>query len=885
MNKPSPPKPLLRFFHWFCHPELHPFIEGDLLELYEERVEEQGKRRANIRFALDVLLLFRPSIIRPFQQPQSVNHTAMFRHYFKIGWRNIIKYKAFSFINVFGLAVAMSVSMFIILIFAYKKGYAHFHAEKDIIYRILTKPADHRRPYATTPAPLAEELKTGSPIIKEVTRLRKGFGGDAVYNQNYAELKGYFTDPAFFRIFSYELEEGDRRSALVEPNTMIITSLIAEQLLGQAAPIGKTIDFSDRGIDMFTEEGHTPVPWGIYTVTGVLAKQRHKTHLQFDVLVSSSSLPRLHAQNKIYDASIAWGDYSKSYTYVQVRDQVGEEQLNSTLAHLSALQYKGDERLKNSVFTAQALTAITPGPVISNDTLIGLPMFAYYILAGLALVVMLSACLNYTNLSIARTLTRSKEIGVRKVNGARRKDLTFQFLGESVITAFLALILAVGILFLIRSAFLNLWVNQHLNFDMQASLPVFIIFIGLALLTGLIAGAFPALRLSGFRPIKALKKQSERSVGGLALRKVLIITQFVISLLFIVTSIVGFNQFKHFMAYEYSFDAHNVVNINLQSNDYQLVKNALQDVPGVTEISACAYLPGGGRNDGITLKPPGEEGIQVIDLSVDEGFINTLDIELMVGSNLSNEGANASESILVNKEMARVFGYESAIDIIGESFETANGQSLTVVGVVEDFTFSLLFVRQIIRPVILRNEPEKFHFVNVKLAGIDKMGAIAQLKEKWKTVDPIHPFKYEFFDDELAGYNKGIFDLVSVIGFFAFLAISIACLGLLGMTIYATERRTKEISIRKVLGATTINVTYLLSREFLMLLSISVIIAAPLSYFFNRFWLDFLVVRVEFGLSTILLGSVLLLLLGLLTISPQTFLVSRRNPVDSLRNE
>ena len=810
----------------------------------------------------------------------------MFRHYFKIGWRNILKHKAFSFINVFGLAVAMSVSMLIILMLADQKSYDQFHAEKDNIYRVLMKPADHKRPYATTPAPLAEELKTGFPIIEEVASLRKGFGGDAVYNQNYAEVRGYFTDATFFRIFSYELAQGNRLTALVEPNTIVITNQIAEQLFGQEDPIGKTIDFSDRGIDMFTEEGHTPVPWGMYTITGVLAKQRHKTHLQFDVLVSSSSLPRLHAENKIYDASLAWGDYSKSYTYVLVRDQVGEEQLNSALAHLSALKYKDDERLENSVSTVQALTAITPGPVLGNDTLIGLPMFAYYILTGLALVVMLSACLNYTNLSIARTLTRSKEIGVRKVNGARRKDLTLQFLGESVITAFLALILAVGVLFVIRSAFLNLWVNQHLNFDMQANLPVLIIFIGLALLTGLMAGAFPALRLSGFRPIRALKKQSERSVGGLGLRKALSITQFVISLLFIVTSIVGFNQFKHFMAYEYSFDAHNVVNINLQSNDYQLVKNALSDVPGVTEISACAYLPGGGRNDGITLKSPGEEeGIQVIDLSVDEGFINALDIHLITGSNLSGDGANAGESILATMEMVRAFGYESPIDIIGESFETTNGQSLTVVGVVEDFTFSLLFVRQIIRPVILRNEPEKFHFVNVKLAGVDKMGMIAQLEKKWKTVDPIHPFKYEFFDDELAGYNKGIFDLVSVIGFFAFLAISIACLGLLGMTIYATERRTKEISIRKVLGATTINLTYLLSREFLMLLSISVIIAAPLSYFFNRFWLNFLVVRVEFGLGTILLGSVLLLLLGLVTISPQTFLVSRRNPVDSLRNE
>ncbi|MEM8969488.1 MAG: permease prefix domain 2-containing transporter, partial [Bacteroidota bacterium] len=222
--KSSPPKYLLRFFRWFCHPDLHPFIEGDLLELYEERVSERGRKQAKIRFALDVLLLFRPSIIRPFQQPQSLNHTAMFRHYFKIGWRNILKHKAFSFINVFGLAVAMSVSMLIILMLADQKSYDQFHAEKDNIYRVLMKPADHKRPYATTPAPLAEELKTGFPIIEEVASLRKGFGGDAVYNQNYAEVRGYFTDATFFRIFSYELAQGNRLTALVEPNTIVITN-------------------------------------------------------------------------------------------------------------------------------------------------------------------------------------------------------------------------------------------------------------------------------------------------------------------------------------------------------------------------------------------------------------------------------------------------------------------------------------------------------------------------------------------------------------------------------------------------------------------------------------------------------------------------------------
>lgn len=890
MNKPgehiTPPKWPLRFLRLFVKKDYLEEIEGDMEEEFNENLALYPVRRAKGKYMLEVVKLLRPVIIKKLSGTHRLNYYGMFRNYFKVGVRNILRYKAFSFINVFGLSVAMSVCMLIILMLADQRSYDQFHEKKESIYRILIKPGDHNRPYATTPGPLLDALKTDFPMVSEATNLRKGFGGDAIYKQNYAEIRGYFTDPAFFKIFSYPLEKGDRYSALLEPNTMVITHKIAQQLFGDEDPIGKVIDFSDRGIDMFTEEGKKPVPWGAYTVTGVLSDHNEKTHLKFDVLVSSTSLDRLYTEKKIYDASANWGDYSKCYTYALVNNASHEAGLASTLHHFSTVQYRDDERLKNSTFIPQPLTKITPGPALGNDPNKALPMFVYYILAGLAFVVMLSACLNYTNLSIARVLTRSKEIGVRKVNGARRRDLIFQFLSESMITTFLALLLAIVLLSFVKTAFLSLWVNQYLNFDLRADISVYLAFLGLAVVIGLVAGIFPALRLSGYKPISALKNMSETRIRRLGMRKVLTVAQFVISLVFIVTSIVGFNQFRHFMEYEYNFDAHNVVNINLQSNDYDLVKNALINTPGVSRVSACAYLPGGGRNDGITLKAPGEdEGKQAVDLSVDEGFIGTLDIALIAGRNLPKDGIGAKGSILVNEEFAKVFGYNSTPEIIGQSFEGRNGQLLKVVGVVEDFTFSLLFTKQIVRPVILRNDPNLFHFAVVKIESTDSRQMIGMLEEKWKTVDPVHPMKYEFFEDKLSGYNQGIFDLVSVIGFFAFLAISIACLGLLGMAIYTTERRTKEIGIRKVLGAGSFNLTYLLSREFLILLGIAVVIAAPLSFSVNRLWLDYMVVRVDFGVGTVLLGSLLLLLLGLITIAPQTFFVSRRNPVDSLRDE
>ncbi|WP_422082876.1 ABC transporter permease [Ulvibacterium sp.] len=809
----------------------------------------------------------------------------MIKNYLKIGIRNILKYKAFSCINVFGLAVAMSVSMLIILMLINQKSYDQFHERKDSIYRVNIDPANHKRPYASGPAPLAETLRTDYPIIKEATHLLKGCGGDAVYNNSFSEMRGYFTDNAFFRIFSFELEKGDRATALTKPNTMVLSHEVAQRLFGDEDPLGKIVDFADRGIDLFTDEAKAPTDWGTYTVTGVLADKDYKTHLEFDVLVSTASLKQLYQEGKMYDASENWGDYSRCYTYVLAENNVDEKELNSALANLADEKYKGDANLEGSKFMVQALTKLTPGPVLGNDPSSNLPMFAYYILAGFALLVMVLAVLNYTQLSIARAVTRSKEIGIRKVNGAFRKDLIVQFLSESMVLVFFALITAGFFLVFMRWALLNLWMNQFLGFELVPNATVYISFISFTFLTGLIAGIFPALRLSGYRPVKILKGPDETKRGRLGMRKTLTVTQFVFSLFFIVTAIVVYNQFRYYMDYEYGFNAENIINVNLQSNDYKLVKGAFHSVPGVSGIAGTAYYPGTGRNDNTTLTKPGtEEPIEAIDLRADENFIELLDIGLIAGRNLP--ASESSSFVVVNETTAQTFGYENPGDIVGELFYERNGdKTVEVVGVVEDFTFFLLFSSKKTGPIVLRNEPERFNFVSLKMASADQDQLIAQLEEAWKTVDPIHPLKYEFYEHKLEGYNQAVFDLVAVIGFFAFLTITIACLGLLGMAIYTMERRTKEIGIRKVLGAHGYMLVYLLSKEFLILLGIAVIIAAPLSYYVNNLWLDFLVIKVSFGFGTVLLGSFLILLLGFLTIAPQTLRVSNRNPITSLRIE
>jgi putative ABC transport system permease protein len=374
-------------------------------------------------------------------------------------------------------------------------------------------------------------------------------------------------------------------------------------------------------------------------------------------------------------------------------------------------------------------------------------------------------------------------------------------------------------------------------------------------------------------------------LGKRGLRRILTVSQFAISLVLIITSIVIYNQFKHYRQFDYGFNPKNVVNINLQGKDFQLVKNSLKNVKGIKEISGCAYLPSTGRNDGLTLKVPGKDtSFNAVDLSVEQDFVKVMEIPILHGKDIQTDASGKTDFILVNEEAARRFGFKHPAEIVGQSY-TLDDKNVQVAGVIKDFTFFLLFSGRATGPVVLRSNPASIKYATLKLEAGDVAAITTSLANEWKSIDPIHPIKYEFYEDTLANTNQGIFDLVSVIGFLAFIAITIACLGLLGMAIYATERRTKEIGIRKVLGASEWSLNFMLSREFLIMLGIAILIAAPLAFILNNYWLNFMTVRDNLTFSTVCFGSFILLILGLLTIIPQTFRIAKRNPVKSLRTE
>jgi putative ABC transport system permease protein len=603
--KSHPPRTAQKLLLLFLRSDLSEEVMGDLGERFDRVNLEKSTFKAKLDYWFQVINYLRPFAIRD-KRIQNIMQYSMLQNYFKIGWRNIIKYKAFSAINVFGLALAMSVCMLIILMLADQRRYDAFHEKGDRIYRITLSTN-----YATTPHPLAAAVKNDYTIAEATTTLIPGPAGDAVYQDRLADMRGYFADPSFFTMFSFELEKGNPATALQQPSTAVISQELASQLYGTDDPIGKTFDFSDRQL-AFPQEvdgiGAPSVAWGTFTVTGVIDETKYKSHLKFDVLMSAASQASLIAEKKREDRTNAWDWFYQPYTYVLLKETKSPDDLQTALDDLAIRTYtdKKNKETRDLRFIPQKLSDVQLN-LLANDTNSRLPLVGYNFLIILASIIMLTACFNYTNLSVARALTRAKEIGVRKVTGARRGSIVIQFLSESVITSLIALVLATGFLYLLAPAFKSLWLNKFLNFELPTMPGVYVVFFAFALLIGLIAGIYPAFYLSKYNPVKALKNLGVSQRGKLGLRKILSVSQFIISLFFITTAILVYQQFNYYMQFDYGFKTENIVNFPLQGVDYEKLKHELSDIPEVTTISATDIIPATGTNNNMDLKKPGTQ--------------------------------------------------------------------------------------------------------------------------------------------------------------------------------------------------------------------------------------------------------------------------------------
>jgi putative ABC transport system permease protein len=811
----------------------------------------------------------------------------MLKNYLKIALRNLLKYKAFSFINVFGLAMSMAVCLLVILIAADQLGYDQFHQNRDRIYRINTQERGGGFKTASSALPLGAKLKEGYGGVEAAASLARGLGGDVFFGEQVATGAGYFADGQLFDILDFKLVKGNPATALANPFSLVISEAMAAQLFGQADPLGRVVRFNDRGISpVALEAGNRETEYGEFTITGVLANPPGKTHLPFQVLASLSTLPRLQADKKISQVSEGWANVWDCYTYVRLAPGQTQADLQRQLDQLALAQYPEAGANKYGL-VAQPLGQLTPSEPIGNMTSLTVPSQVLWVLAVLGLVVMLSACLNYTNLSVARALTRAREVGIRKVAGATRAQVFGQFLAEAVVFATVALGLSIGILALLKLAFTGLWLNRYLQITFDQGAYIYLIYLAFAGLVGVVAGALPAYYLSAFSPLQVLK-----NLGGaklfrrLTLRRVLLVVQFCISLVFIITATLLYFQVDYLFRADYGFEKDNIVNIKLYRTDnLARFTQAIGGLPQVRDFTACSFMPATGTTMGTTLykTAPSADSLQISFVDVDARFIDFLGLKLLAGENFpAQPPAKGEQYVVLNQKAAKDLGWGSPAEAIGQPL-LIDGNNVVVRGVVKDFQHRELVSQ--IGPFVLRHRADNWFQVNVKVSGPAAMATVAELERQWRRVNPNTKFDYAFFDQQLLFTHFMLGDVAKVVGLLAILAVVIACLGLLGMAAYTAQARTKEIGVRKVLGASVPQVAGLLARNFLYLLGIAIVVATPLAYVMNNLWLDFFANRITFGPGILGLGIGLMLAISLLTVFSQTWRAARANPVDSLRSE
>lgn len=812
----------------------------------------------------------------------------MLKNYILIAWRNLLRNKSFSLINILGLAVSMSVCLLIIMVIVDQYSFDTFHSKKDRIYRIhTTRYQENNGETASSALPLAEKLKSSYPIIKEAAALNSEIGGDVIYEDKFATGGGYFADANLFKILDFTFKEGDPNTALEKPYSLVITSDMAEILFKDESALGKTVAFHDkdmRALDI--EEGNTETDFGYFTITGVLNPTPGKTHLPFKLLASISTMKSL-PEGALRFSENDWENVWSNYTYVLLKEGNVKEDLQANLDSISEEIY-GDKYDNKHSFKAVALREITPIGFIGNTTHVSIPKVVLLILSILCMIVMFSACLNYTNMSVARALTRVKEVGIRKVSGANKKQIFAQFITEAVVVSLCSLVFAFLMLQLLERGFYGLTFNQYLKISFQQSIPVFLIFIAFSILVGIVAGLLPAMYVSKLNPINLFNKLSGvRLFRRMGIRNGLMVVQFSISLIFIISVVLIQSQSRHILNFDYGFDKDNIVTVKLfKSENYARFAQAIASNPSVIEVGATSLIPAGGWNFGAEVVNPDNplDSISSNFFDINASASDVLNLEFVAGNNFPEEGSE--HLILINEMAAKKFNFSSSQEAVGKQLVIDEGgdfKNVEVAGVVKDFQF--LSPDRQMESLVLRNRNEALRFAMVKVSGENLSGTLAALESTWKEVNPNSKFSYKFLDQELLFIHQVLGDVISVIGLISFLAIFVSCLGLLGMATYTAQTRIKEIGIRKTLGSSIPEIIILLSKGFLTLLGIAILIAVPAAYFINNLWLNFFASRVSIGVGAISIGVGAILLISIGIIFSQAYRAAIVNPIESLKNE
>jgi putative ABC transport system permease protein len=793
--------------------------------------------------------------------------------------RNIFRNGSFSAINLVGLSVSMSLGMLIIMVIKDQYSFDRFHQSPDRIYRVNTRALrtnGDTEPYASTPLPLGRALREDYAVADVVVSMTRGLAGDAIFKNTQVPVQGLIVDPAFLDLFNFPLENGDGSDALAGPNSLVLTHDAAEKIFGKADPVGRSL----------TIEG-----FGDFTITGVLKKFEHKTHLEFEILASSVGLERWEKAGALSSSIVAWTNYYQSYTYFKLREGSSESDVEAALDQIKNKYYsntKLEVRDKGYEFYLHALNDITPGPQLSNQMGSSLPSTVSILIGALAAIVMVMACFNYTNLMIAKSISRAREIGVRKVMGALRWQVFTQFIAEAIVFALLSLAVSYLMLQALKPAFMQLHITREFSVDLNEDLTTYGLFFLFALIVGAFAGSLPASYLSAFRPAKVLKDVGNLKVySKLTLRQLLMVAQFTLSIIFIIFVFIVRNQINFMLDTNYGINDKDILNVRLQGISYEKLRNEMRAVPGIAQVAGISHALGTWNDRSSDYKKAADgEPFEMRDFIVDENYLSNIETKFLAGRNFDVQSDGAIEKhVILNEQALKVFGFSNPVAAIGQAIYVDDSLSLEVIGVVKDFNFRPLTYQ--IGPVAFRCNSADVSILSARIVPGQRDAVAAALIPIWKRLDPNHPLVEKMMEDEIddAYEQAGFTDITAVVGYITFLAIVLACLGMLGMAMYSSKTRTKEIGIRRVMGAGISDITLLLSKSFLLIITIAAAIGTPAAILLGGSFLDLYAYKIQVT-PLLIVGSLSIIgVLGVVTITSQTLRAARANPVESLRYE
>lgn len=801
----------------------------------------------------------------------------MFRNYIITALRHFWKNKSFSFINIAGLALSMAVCLLLIMIIKDANEYDNFHPNSDRIYRINTEAIRKdggSEPYASSPYVVGATLASTFPGVERWTMFNTGVNADVSADDRKFSFSMHFTNASFFEMFGFTLQTGNASTALNEPFSIVLTKELSEKLFPNADAIGKTVDVAGTGL---------------FKVTGVLNAFPGKTHFQFEALGSFSTIPSLEKTNSIFPTLTNWNNYYSNYTYIRLKPGVKSSQVEAALDKIEKENYKDlplETRDAGYRFVLQPLNKITPGPILSNGMGNALPSTILWFFGLLAFIIIMCAAFNYTNLTIAKAMSRMKEIAMRKVVGSSRRDIFLQIVVESVITSLLALVIAFVFLQFLIPQFSRIGFINQADISFKTDAAVLLLFIAFATILGLIAGLLPATVLSRVKPLMLMQKlQSLKVFRHLGLRKTLLVIQFMISLVFINIVVITYKQMQYGININFGSRQTHIFNIPLQGMDYAKAKQEFSKIAGVEKISAVSVLMGTYSDWADDVRTSKEKDpVTVRDYFVDENYLSNFNLKLVAGKNFpSNTAQKREQYAIVNENFVKHFQLGTAIDAIGKTIMVGDSTMLIITGVLKDFLFKP--AEYALEPMLLRYDPAKWSILNLNIASANTMQTTAQLEAAWNKLDPYHAFEGKFYEDSIQEIFADMRDAVWIIACIGIIGVTIACLGLLGITIFTIQSKTKEISIRKVIGATPASLVRLLSRSYLQVMVIAVLVAIPVGVLLGNMILQQMSQRISLSVGLFIPGVIIIVLLSMLTIGSQTLRAALLNPVRGLREE